>query len=189
MPRFLPRLSILPFIAMLGLAVSACSEDETGQVPPPQGVGASDSAYFTGMLITEHEGPKGQIHLADQEEPLWFSNVRDTKAFTLMPEEQGRKIRVIYVHDIGQAESWAHPGADAWIEAHEAYYVIGSGRRGGMGAPELVPFGTEEGAAAFAAQEGGEVTTWEDIPEASVLGDPHRPGAQEQPDKQGESGS
>jgi copper chaperone NosL len=161
-------------LGLLTLALTACGQEETAERPDPEPIDRQDTAYFTGMIIPDHDGPKGQIWIAGKDAPLWFSNVRDTKAFTLLPEEQGKRIRAIYVQDIGQAESWDHPGPDAWIEARDAHYVIHSGRRGGMGAPEPVPFATRDGAQAFAAREGGEVVTWDGIPRDFVLGDPHR---------------
>ena len=156
------------------LTLAACGQEEATELPDPEPIDRHDSAYFTGMIIPDHDGPKGQIWIAGHDEPLWFSNVRDTKSFTLLPEEQGKQVRVIYVQGLGKAESWDHPGREAWIRTTDAYYVIHSGRRGGMGAPEPVPFATEEGAKAFAAEEGGEVVTWEEIPKDFVMGDPHQ---------------
>lgn len=51
----------------------------------------------------------------------------------------------------------------------DAFYVLGSAREGGMGAPEAVPFGTESAAQAFAIQEGGAVMRLAQIPDKLVL--------------------
>src|SRR5690606_7350757 len=60
-----------------------------GQAPPPSPneVLAEATGYYCGMLLADHEGPKGQIHLSGREAPLWFSSVRDTIAFLRLPEE------------------------------------------------------------------------------------------------------
>lgn len=165
---------------LLALSLTACGDEETAEAPPPAKLNRTAAAYFTGMIIVDHEGPKGQIHLRDQEEPLWFSNVRDTVAFTMLPEES-KEIAAIYVHDIGKAESWAHPGPDAWMPARAGIYVIGSGRRGGMGAPEPVPFSSREAARAFADVEGGKLATFGEIPRDFIFGDPHAPRSAESP--------
>jgi len=72
---------------------------------------------------------------------------------------------VIYVSDMAQAESWQVPGAENWIDARSARYVINSDRIGGMGLPEAIPFGTEAAAVAWQADHGGHVVGWTDIPD------------------------
>ena len=62
------------------------------------------------------------------------------------------------------------PGAENWVEARQAYYVIGSSIRGGMGAPETVPFSTRAAADEFASENGGEVVSFPEIPPDYVLG-------------------
>ena len=97
------------------------------------------------MLLIDHDGPKGQIHLASREDPLWFSSVRDTIAFLRLPEEAS-DVTAVYVNDMAQAKSWDQPEDGAWVEAREAWFVLGSDRVGGMGAPEAVPFSAKNAA-------------------------------------------
>ena len=127
------------------------------------------TGYYCGMLLADHAGPKGQIHLAQRAKPLWFSSVRDTIAFTRLPEEP-RDISAIYVNDMGRARDWEHPEAGTWIDATKAWYVIESDRRGGMGAPEAIPFGERSAADAFRQAHGGKVLRLKEIPDAYVLG-------------------
>jgi copper chaperone NosL len=155
-------------IALAGL-LAACGEPEVVEAPPPQEVTDDATGHYCGMLLLTHDGPKGQIHLAGREEPVWFSSVRDTVAFTRLPEEP-KDILAIWVNDMGRATDWARPEPGTWIEASAAWFVIGSERRGGMGAPEAVPFGDERAAADFAAEHGGEVVRLAEIPEDYVLG-------------------
>ncbi|MHA1151431.1 MAG: nitrous oxide reductase accessory protein NosL, partial [Alphaproteobacteria bacterium] len=81
-----------------------------------------------------------------------------------------KDIWAVYVTDMSEAETWENPETGDWIEARSALFVIGSSRRGGMGAPEPVPFSSREAAAKFADQYGGEIVGLSDIPDHAILG-------------------
>ncbi len=147
----------------------ACGEDRTAETPEPRELTRAAIGHYCNMIVEDHPGPKGQIFLSDKEDPIWFSSVRDTIAFTLLPEE-AKNIAAIYVNDMGRA-SWAAPEAGTWIDAKAAWYVIGSGRRGGMGAPETVPFAERSAAESFVAEHGGTVVAFADISADAVLGE------------------
>src|SRR5690606_37022802 len=67
--------------AVLALGLAACDGAPPPSVlPPPGEVQAESTGHYCGMLLLDHEGPKGQIHLAGRDKPLWFSSVRDTLA-------------------------------------------------------------------------------------------------------------
>jgi copper chaperone NosL len=156
------------FIAAVVLA--GCNQDvATATAPPPVALNAEAMGVFCGMNLLEHPGPKGQIITGSRIDPFWFSSVRDTVAFTLMPD-QPRDIRAIYVSDMAKAQSWEDPGATNWIDARKAFYVIESRRQGGMGAAEAIPFGTRAAADSFVVAKGGRVATLTEIPSAYVLG-------------------
>lgn len=157
-------------ILLASLLLMGCNQD-TGSTNMPLPVALTNDAMgvFCGMNLNEHPGPKGQIITASRIDPFWFSSVRDTVAFTLMPE-QPRDIRAIYVSDMAQAKSWEDPGATNWIDARKAFFVIESRKQGGMGAAEAVPFGNRAAADRFAADNGGRVVTFAEIPRAYVLG-------------------
>jgi len=155
--------------AMLCLALLLAACDDEKVVPPPQELSSGDTSHYDQMLVVDHAGPKAQIILESRAEPVWFSSVRDAFAFHLLPEEP-RDIAAIYVNDMGRAQSWEDPGPGTWVEARGALYVIGSEMRGGMGAEEPVPFGEREAAEAFAAEHGGEIVGFEDVPEGYILG-------------------
>ena len=159
---------VLAFIAVVLLG--GCNRDAGDAVlPPPAALNSDAMGVFCGMNVLEHPGPKGQIITAGRIDPFWFTSVRDTVAFTLMPD-QPRDIRAIYVSDMARAPSWEEPGATNWIDARKAFFVIQSRRQGGMGAAEAVPFGNRAAADAFAAANGGDVVTFAQIPSAYVLG-------------------
>ena len=156
-------------LALALLLSNACSQEDQGGLPPPVAMTADALGHYCQMALSEHPGPKAQIHLVGQKNPIFFAQVRDAVAFRRMPE-QSAAIAAVYVNDMGAAESWAAPGADNWIPAEDAYYVAGSTTVGGMGAAELVPFSRRDAAADFAGKNGGQVLRLEEVPDAAVLG-------------------
>jgi len=168
----------LSCVGLALLALAAC-KDESGK---PAAHTLTDDAigHYCGMMLTEHEGPKGQILLEGADEAIWFSSARDTVAFTLLPEES-KDIAAIYVSDMGAAPSWAAPGTDNWTDAKTASFVIESSAEGGMGGAEAVPFADKAKAEAFAAEHGGAVVAFDAIPPDYVLGGRSGQPAEEAP--------
>jgi copper chaperone NosL len=163
---------------IVALVLAGCNRDGSDSVmPPPVALNSDAMGVFCGMNVLEHPGPKGQIITASRIDPYWFTSVRDTVAFTLMPD-QPRDIRAIYVSDMARAPSWEEPGATNWIDARKAFFVIESRKQGGMGAAEAVPFGNRAAADAFAAANGGNVVTFAEIPSGYVLGSDSAAGDQ-----------
>jgi copper chaperone NosL len=158
-------------VALLAAAfLAGCERDEAAApVPVAVEIPAEAVGHYCGMLVNAHEGPKGQIHLASRDQPVWFTSVRDTIAFSRLPEEP-RDIRAIYVSDMARSKHYEQPDPNAWVDAREAWFVVGSEMRGGMGAPEAVPFSDAQSAEAFRARHGGRVLKLADIPDAYVLG-------------------
>jgi copper chaperone NosL len=154
-------------LVLIALAVVAgCREDEP--LPLPVALTAESVGHYCQMELLEHPGPKGQVHLEGMPDPLFFSQVRDAIAYLRMPE-QGGIIRALYVNDMGRAESWDDPGAENWVLASEAVYVVGADVTGGMGAPEIVPFADPAKAAEFAALHGGAVMAMDAISNDAVF--------------------
>ncbi len=158
--------AVLTFFAITFLA--GCQIGAPAQKPQPAILGEDDIGHSDQMIVMNHVGPRAQVHLAGASEPLWFSSVRDGLVYLRSPE-QTAKILAIYVNDIGVAESWENMGAGNWIDAEAAFYVVGSDAKGGMGAPEFVPFSDEEKAQAFADERGGEILGLDDITAEMVL--------------------
>ena len=157
-------------------ALAGCKEDTAK--PAPHTLTDAAIGRYCGMMLTEHEGPKGQIFVKGSDEPLWFSSARDAVAFTLLPEEP-KDIAAIYVSDMGAAPSWAEPGVDNWTDAKAARFVIGSSLQGGMGGAEAVPFADPAKATAFAQEHGGEVVSFDALPPDYILGSATAPAAAE----------
>lgn len=174
------RVRLAIAMAAVVLLLAGCDRDAADTAPPPPAALTSDAmGVFCGMNLIEHPGPKGQIITRSRIDPFWFSSVRDTAAFTMLPE-QPRDIRAIYVSDMGRAPSWDNPGATNWIDARKAFFVIESRKRGGMGAAEAVPFGERAAAEVFVAANGGRIVAFADIPRDYVLGS-DAPGEQAEP--------
>lgn len=166
----------LVLLFLMSLTLVGCGQKTDAPTPPPFPLTGQAVGHYCGMNLLEHKGPKGQIILASRAEPIWFSSARDAFSFTMLPEEP-KDIRAVYVSDMGKAESWANPGATNWVEARKAYFVIGSTKLGGMGAPETVPFSDRSAAEKFATEFGGRVVTFDEVPRDYVLGS--EPGASE----------
>lgn len=149
------------------LALPAC-RDEIADRPEPVTMTAAAVGHYCQMDLLEHPGPKAQVHLRDIAAPLFFSQVRDAIAFQRMPE-QSDPIAAIYVSDMARAPEWDAPGADNWIAAEEAWFVVGSRQTGGMGAEELVPFSTKIAAEDFATQHGGRLLRLSEVPDSEIL--------------------
>lgn len=154
-------------LAFALLALAACQK-EAAQFAPPHRMTAEAIGHYCGMNLFEHPGPKGQIFAASLIEPVWFSSVRDTIAFTMLPDEP-KDIQAIYVSDMGKAPSWDKPGSDNWVEAHKALFVIGSRVKGGMGGDEAVPFSDRAAAENFVGKNGGRIVAFDQVPRDYVL--------------------
>lgn len=153
-------------VAMIALA--ACRND-VAEAPDPVPLTEEAVSFFCQMNVLEHGGPKAQIHLEGMPAPLFFAQVRDSVAYLKSPERDAR-ILATFVSDMGQAADWGTPGVDNWTDAQSAFFVIEAGVRGGMGAPEVVPFALRTDAEAFVVRYGGRVVSLADIPDTEVLG-------------------
>ena len=158
------------FAAVAALGLAACGDDDAAAAPPPPAALTREAVgHFCGMTLVEHAGPKGQVLLRGTDQPIWFSSARDAIAFTHLAEEP-KAIRAIYVSDMGKAQDWDDPGATNWVDARRAFFVLGSDRRGGMGAEEAVPFSDRAAAQRFVAEHGGRVLAFTEVPRDWALG-------------------
>ncbi|MEM7463692.1 MAG: nitrous oxide reductase accessory protein NosL [Pseudomonadota bacterium] len=161
---------IVSSVVLIALLLTGCNDqDELVELPGPIAMTEEAVGHYCNMNILEHRGPKAQIHLANLDHPIWFSQVRDAIAYTRLPEETHEPV-AIYVNDMGKSTEWDFPGDDSWIDIQTAFFVINSGRTGGMGAPEAIPFGDKNKAELFAKNQGGEVVQLDGISDDYVLG-------------------
>ncbi len=169
MGRAFGRIETASILLALSLFGGGCAQEQAP--PPPVPIDDDASGHYCGMQVLAHPGPKAQIWVAGRREPLWFTSVRDAFAYLQSDEREGRLL-AFYVQDMARAESWAHPGRDAFIPARKAVYVWDSDRRGGMGAPELVPFADPAAATAFIARHGGRILAFAEARRLPLLGAP-----------------
>ena len=152
----------------VALVLAGCNDKQAAAPPPPIKLSAEAIGHYCGMNLLEHSGPKGQIFAASLIEPVWFSSARDAIAFTMLPDEP-KDIQAIYVSDMAKAVSWDNPGADNWVEARKAVFVIGSRVKSGMGSDEAVPFSARSAAERFVAEHGGRIVGFAEVPRDYVL--------------------
>src|SRR5690349_10724543 len=144
----------------MGLVLPLVGCDDDRDIPPPRPLALDATAQFCGMSLGEHPGPKGQIFVRDRSEPYWFATVRETVAFTLLPE-MPKDIRATYVSDLARSQDKDQP--EAWVLAKSAWFVIDSRLRSGMDTPEAMPFSDEAASRLFAAANGGRVVRLAEI--------------------------
>lgn len=153
------RLALL--VATLGL-LSGCGDEGPQQAMIRQAVAleSSDECHLCGMIITNYPGPKGQLFSKGIQGNLRFCSTRDMFAFIVDPENQ-HNIQEAYVHDMA-VNPWENPDEETYIDAKQAYYVIGHGKKGAMG-PTLASFSKQSNAELFAQSQGGQVLTFDEI--------------------------
>ena len=148
-----------PLLAALPLSLlQGCSPSED-KPPAPAEIQAGASCDLDGMLLSDYPGPKGQIYYVGEPKVSWFCDTVELLSTLLAPEQQ-RSVRAAYVQDMAKAD-WDQPRGH-WMDARQAWYVLGSRRQGSMG-PTLASLGSEAAAQAFAAQHGGRVLPYAQI--------------------------
>src|SRR3954469_2625993 len=140
----------------LGLAalllLAACGDKNSASLPKPLEPDEQSVAYFCHMNLTEHDGPKAQAFVRGQDKPFWFASAGE--AFTFLETElHSSELLALYVNDVGQG-GWEHPALGAWVEIHQASFVIGGNIPTAMeeDGPGAVPFSDPKAAEAYAQQ-------------------------------------
>jgi copper chaperone NosL len=98
----------------------------------------------------------------------WFATVRDAFAFAMLPE-MPKAIAAIYVNDMAQARNWGQPEPGTWVEAHQAFHVIGSDRRSGTQTGEAIPLHEHSAERGFAEANSGRIVRFADMPRDNIL--------------------
>lgn len=151
------------FLLLLPLGMlSGCGEEEDkiAMVQQAVAIESGDECHLCGMIITNFPGPKGQLYSRSEQGSKKFCSTRDMFAFIVDPENQ-HNIQQAFVHDMA-VTPWDHPDEETYIDAKQAFYVIGHGKKGAMG-PTLASFSKREDAEAFTRVEGGQVLTFDEI--------------------------
>ena len=157
------RIGAANFAAFILLSVLGCNPAK--QSVQPLEPGPQTACTLDGMLLHDFPGPKGQIHYADGETDF-FCDTLEMFSIYLKPEEQ-RRTTAIFTQDMGQAD-WKAPRGH-WMDARQAYYVLGSDMTGSMG-PTLASFARLNDAQDFSKKHGGKVLRFDQItPEMVTL--------------------
>ena len=160
----LPNMLKLPNIllgltAIFGLICCTPSNDEhiTRQ---PVAIENYDECHLCGMIILNYPGPKGQLYEHGSTEIRKFCSNRDMFAYLLDPEHQ-HNIQQVFVHNTSKI-SPDSSNNDAFIDARQAWFVVGSQYKGAMG-HALLSFADEKDAESFAKQYGGQSYRFDQI--------------------------
>jgi copper chaperone NosL len=138
------------------LALIACNRP--AEPVAPQEIKAATACSLDGMVLADFPGPKAQIHYATGE-PDFFCDTFEMFSIYLQPEQK-KRITGIFTQDMGKAD-WDKPTGN-WIDAKQAYYVMGSKKNGSMG-PTLGSFAHQQDAESFAKQFGGKVLRFDQV--------------------------
>ncbi len=160
-----PTNGYLLVVILLAFTLAACGQSDTSVSLEPVAITGGTSCALDGMLLADYPGPKAQIHYAGREEPDFFCDTVEMFHIYLNPEIV-QPVRGLYVQDMGSTD-WDDP-RENWIDARNAFYVLGSSRRGAMG-PTLASFASEEAARRFAEEFGGEVLRFEEVTPDQVI--------------------
>lgn len=148
-------------LALLGpAALSGCGRASDGAGPAKAAdFGTGASCALDGMVLAEYPGPKGQIQYADRDEVEWYCDTLEVLSVLRAPE-QVRPLRAAFVQDMAKAD-WQQPRGH-WVDARAAFYVLGSRRKGAMGAT-AISFAEQAAAQAFIAEHGGKVLRFDEV--------------------------
>lgn len=159
-------------LPLVFVTVTGCSEQSEQQKIVHQAVAieSADECHLCGMLISNFSGPKAELFRkgvtkADGDRVKKFCSTRDMFSFYLDPENK-RNVTTILVHDMSKAP-WDAPNDGYFIDAHEAWFVVGSSRTGAMG-KTLASFSAKTDAEAFATEFGGSVIDFNAVNYASL---------------------
>lgn len=142
------------------LGLVGCSRDGADAGPATAvDFGPNDSCALDGMLLHEYPGPKGQLLVSGQPQPVWYCDTLELLNVLLEPE-QVRRLRGAWVQDMARAD-WERPRGH-WIDARQAHYVLDSSRQGAMG-DTAASFADAAAAGAFQSRYGGRVLVFTDI--------------------------
>lgn len=136
------------FGIVLSLLWAQLGAAETGRLAPVQ-PGARDKCPVCGMFVARYPDWVAEIRYPDGK-TVFFDGVKDMYKYyfdirTYDPGRSANEISAVFVTDYYTTEL---------IDAHEAFFVVGSDVYGPMGR-ELIPFATRQGAEEFIRDHNG----------------------------------
>ncbi|MEA5387049.1 nitrous oxide reductase accessory protein NosL [Haloarculaceae archaeon H-GB11] len=137
-----------------------------------------DTCEVCGMVIPNHPGPSAEIFYADQqpsghENPARFDSTWEAFQYDFERQDRGWTRQAFYVTDYsavdyevftdgGDTLITTHPEADAFADASEVTFVVGSEVKGAMGR-DLIAFSEKADAESFNAEYGGSLATFDQV--------------------------
>lgn len=152
------------------ITIAACSDNSAQQTVIHNAVAmeSSDECHLCGMLITNFDGPKGEVFRKEQGDTVHkFCSTRDMFSYYLDPENT-RNVSQMMVHDMSKMP-WGSNSIDDkyFIDAKTAWFVTGSEKTGAMG-KTLASFSLQSDAQAFATEFGGKVLNFKSVNQDSL---------------------
>ncbi|TYL36459.1 nitrous oxide reductase accessory protein NosL [Natronococcus pandeyae] len=178
--RCLRRRVLAAIGAGVAVGLAGCLEDDDAAEEPADPIDLSDGATcdVCGMVIEDHYGPAGQLFYADgnpddRDGPARFDSLVELVASHEERLDRGWELREAFVTDYssvdyrleerdGTTYISSHVGADAFADATDLSYVVGSDVEGAMGA-DFFPFSRRDDATAFVEEHGGELRAWDEL--------------------------
>jgi copper chaperone NosL len=170
-------------VAVGGLAGCLSGDGGESAAPEPVTLDQSDTCDVCGMVIPNHPGPTSEIFYADEEpnghpNPARFDSTWEAFQFDFERQSRGWSREAFYVTDYsavdyevfedgGDTLVTTHPDSEAFADAEDVTFVVGSEVVGAMGR-DLLAFGDEADAEAFQSEYGGDLATFGDVTESMV---------------------
>ncbi|WP_126454894.1 nitrous oxide reductase accessory protein NosL [Sulfuriflexus mobilis] len=154
MKYFTTSIGVVAALLVTSMIVSGCDKaDQPDSSQVLEKISAGDECHVCGMEIIGFPGPKAQAFVRHQNAPLKFCSTIELFAWLLQPDTKAI-LHSAYVHDMGAAGSWDKPSDEHYVNAHQAWYVVGHSRLGAMGLT-LASFQKKQDAENFIEQYGG----------------------------------
>ena len=150
-------ISFIIFLSSFAI-LTACSPGKA-KLPPPRKITSATTSKLCGMFLKQYPGPESQI-IYRNGKTYFFCDTVELLEWIHLKSVAARVPLVMYVQDMTH-NSWEHPN-DRFINAKNAYYVIGSKRMGCMG-PTFVSFSNKTAANKFIEKYGGKIYKFNEI--------------------------
>lgn len=150
-------------LIVVALLLTSCSlePEQQQKIYESIAIEASDECHLCGMLITRFDGPKGELYRKQRGDTVYkFCSTRDLFSYYLDPENK-RNVTQILVHDMSKMP-WDATNDEYFIDAKQAWYVVGSQKKGAMG-KTLASFRERVDALVFTEKFGGKILSFSQI--------------------------
>jgi len=157
----------------------------SARTPDPVSLGDDDACDVCGMIIPQHPGPSAEVFYRNKEpsgheNPARFDSTWEAFQYDFERRDRGWTRAAFYVTDYssvnyeiftdaGTRFISTHPAAEAFTEASDVTFVVGSSIEGAMGR-DLIGFSSEDDATAFADEYGGSMAQLGDVTRTMISG-------------------